>query len=417
MNVVIVGASAAGLACLGTLLKFQPEIPITIISEENVPPYSRPLLTYYLGKEMTQAQMTIAEANQYPQNVKFLQGRSVKRIDGSRKEVILSDGETISYDKLLLATGADPIKPGYCDESRNVFTLRYMEDAKKIEKHLNESAVVVGGGFVGIKTAWGLIQRGVKVSLVIASPYPLWLVLDEGTGRFFENALKEIGIRLYTKNEVSKVEKVKKLKVFLHSGTSLEGDVVIVGKGVAPRIELARDSGIETGLGIKVNEYLETTQKDVYAAGDCCETYDSVYRAARVNAIWPNAMDQGYCASLNMLGLRVPYPGSIGMNSIKTQTFHLITAGILWGENIITYEKYVPFRNQFRKIAFRDEVPVGMAFFNAPSEAGMIANLIKKGEPLKINPHKMVAGELSPRDMFEQGIRFFSQSLNERRPL
>jgi NADPH-dependent 2,4-dienoyl-CoA reductase/sulfur reductase-like enzyme len=129
---------------------------------------------------------------------------------------------------------------------------------------------------------------------------------------------------------------------------------------------------------------------------------DVVRKTPWVNAIWPVAVEQGYFAALNMSGAHTPYPGSIGMNSLKTDSFHLITAGVLKdGEGITIFEKYIPSTNQFRKLLVKDNVPVGMAFYNSPEEAGIIINLIKKGMPLTVNPRKIVNSEVSLMDILK----------------
>jgi NADPH-dependent 2,4-dienoyl-CoA reductase/sulfur reductase-like enzyme len=122
----------------------------------------------------------------------------------------------------------------------------------------------------------------------------------------------------------------------------------------------------------------------------------------QIIGLWPAAMEQGYFAALNMSGTRSRYPGSIAMNSLKTKAFHLISAGILKGEPGLTvYEKYIPSKKQFRKIAFRGDVPVGMAFYNCPEEAGLFVNLIKKAMPLMVNPEKVVNGDVSISDIMK----------------
>lgn len=278
-----------------------------------------------------------------------------------------------------------------------------MDDAKKIERHIRDGAIVLGGGFIGIKAAYGLIERKVKVAVVISSQYPLSMIADETTGRLLEKGLRGMGIDIRTGEDIAGIkQKNNSLRVSLSSGFELDSDAVIVGKGVKPRIELAKQAGIKTDLGIMVNEFLETSAEGVYAAGDCCETMDIARKTLWVNAIWPVAVEQGYHAALNMLGMQAAYPGSIGMNSLKTRAFHLITAGVLkGGEGISFFEKYIPSTNQFRKLAMRDNVPVGMAFYNNPEDAGVVANLIKKGTQLTVDPAKVVNNEVSMMDILK----------------
>ena len=396
MRIVIVGLSAAGLSALETLIKHAKDCSITVITEERYEPYSRCLLTHYLGKELTLGGLFISKTSSYPSNVNCIFGRKVVSIEKDANKIQMDDGTHLFYDKLLLATGAEPVKPDYAAKSNRVFTLRHIEDANKIEGKLEDKATVVGGGFVGIKTAYGLIEREVKVNLVISSGYPLSVILDEETGKLIETELKNLGISVYTKSDVFEIaKKPKGVYSLLSSNKTLESDVIIVGKGVKPRLELAESAGIAIKNGILVNEFMETSVKNIFAAGDCVEAYDIARNETFINAIWPNAVEQGYFAAMNMLGSRMKYYGSIGYNSLKTKTFHLISAGVLKGKDIKTYQHYIPSRRQLRKIAFRGDIPVGMAFLNSPNDAGVMVNLIKRAKPLDVKPEEAVKGDFS----------------------
>jgi len=406
MNIVIIGSSAAGLSCLNTLCKISPQAKITVISAEKHSPYSRCLLTYYLGNSMIEQELTISSPSDYPSVVRFILGQKAEQIDAQKKTVRLSDGKELGYDKLLIAVGGDAVKPKYYAEERRTFALRYLDDAKKIADTTKGRAVVLGGGFVGIKTAYGLLERNIKTDMVVASPYPLAMILDEASARYIEKDLIELGIGIITREDVADISLHKNaLKVYLNSGRVLETDVAVVGKGVIPSVDLAKASGIKVNEGISVNEYLETSTPDIFAAGDCCETLDLARNKLQIIGLWPVAVEQGYFAALNMSGARSRYPGSIAMNSLKTKAFHLISAGILKGEHGLTvYEKYIPTRKQFRKIAFRGDAPVGMAFYNCPEQAGLFVNLIKKAVPLMVNPEKVVNGDVSIGDIMKPFI-------------
>ena len=397
MNIVIIGSSAAGLSCLDTLCKISPQTKITVISDEKYPPYCRCLLTYYLGNTMTEQELTITKPADYPSNVQFILGQKAELIDTQRKTVRLLDGRELGYDKLLIAVGADAIKPRYCAEGKRTFTLRYLDDAKQIAETTKGRAVVSGGGFIGIKTAYGLLGRNIKTDMVVTSPYLLAMVLDETSARHLEKDITGMGIGIITSEDVTDIRLSNdELKVYLSSGRELETDVVVIGKGVKPSVALAQASGIKVNEGISVNEYLETSAPDVFAAGDCCATVDLARNKLQAIGLWPTAVEEGYFAALNISGTRSHYFGSIGMNSLKTKAFHLISAGILKGEpGLMVYDKYVPSKKQFRKIAFRNNVPVGMAFYNCPEEAGLFVNLIKKARPLMVNPEKVVNGDVS----------------------
>ncbi|MEN6375258.1 MAG: FAD-dependent oxidoreductase [Smithella sp.] len=403
MNIVIIGSSAAGLSCLNTLCKISPQAKITVISDEKYPPYCRCLLTYYLGNTMTEQELTITKPADYPSNVQFILGQKAEHIDPQTKTVRLLDGRELGYDKLLIAVGADAIKPSYCAEGKRTFTLRYLDDAKKIAETTKGRAVVSGGGFIGIKTAYGLLGRNIKTDMVVTSPYLLAMVLDETSARHLEKDIIGMGIGIITGEDVTDILVGNdELKVYLSSGRELETDVVVIGKGVKPSVALAQASGIKVNEGISVNEFLETSVPDVFAAGDCCATMDLARNKLQAIGLWPTAVEEGYFAALNISGTRSHYFGSIGMNSLKTKAFHLISAGILKGESGLTvYEKHIPSRKQFKKIVFRGNVPVGMAFYNCPEEAGLVVNLIKKALPLMVNPEKVVNGDVSISDIMK----------------
>jgi NADPH-dependent 2,4-dienoyl-CoA reductase/sulfur reductase-like enzyme len=153
--------------------------------------------------------------------------------------------------------------------------------------------------------------------------------------------------------------------------------------------------------GILVDDFLKTSGSDIFAAGDCCQALDVTRGRSWINAVWPVAVEQGYYAGLNLAGIPAAYPGSLALNSLKTPRFHLINAGLLKEADGITfYEKEAPGRNQFRMLALRDNVPVGMMFFNAPADAGPVVNLIRRGKPLAPGlPKAIVNGEASLYDL------------------
>ncbi len=401
MKIVIVGLSAAGLSALETINRQPVSTEVTIITEEPFEPYSRCLLTNYLGKEVPHEKLFISHSSKFRNRINFVFGETASKIIKDQKFVVTSSGKTYPYDKLLLCVGADPIKPDYAAKSDRVFTLRYLKDAQNIEKKLTTSATVVGGGFVGIKCGYSLVEDGKKVNLVVSSGYPLSVILDEETGEIIEKELKNLGINVLTCSDIADIQSdSKSITVFTTTNHVLKSDVVIVGKGVTPRLKLAKTASIAVNKGIIVNQFLETTEKDIFAAGDCVETLDVVRKESFINAIWPNAVEQGYYAAMNMLGFNLCYPGSIGYNSLKTKSFHLITAGILKGDNIKIYKHYQPHKNQLRKIAVKDDVVVGMAFLNNSDEAGAMVNLIKSGKHLSCNPRDIVSGKVSFLKLF-----------------
>jgi len=402
MKIVICGVSAAGLSCLDNLYKIDRNIDCTLISEEPTYPYSRCLLTYYLAKELLLKEMEITNPDYYEDNIKWVFGERAIKIDTKNQVIITNNGNIFNYDKLLLATGAEAIKTSYMQNNDRIFNLRYLKEAQHIDKKLKSIALVVGGGFVGIKTAYGLVSRGIKTTLIIASSYPLSTTVDEETGNLIKDQLNKMGIDVFTETDIveTKVKNGSLISV-LSNGRILTTDIAIVGKGVKPRCDLAKSSGIKVENGIIVDEHLRTSVENIYAAGDCCETYDIVRKKRVVNAIWPNAVEQGRYAALNMLGYDVSYPGSIAMNSIKTNTFHLISAGDLKVKDAKVFTNFSKSKNQYVKILVKDDKVVGCAFLNCYEYAGVVVELVKSGKEVSLQYVKeIVEGTISPLDIY-----------------
>jgi NAD(P)H-nitrite reductase large subunit len=404
MKVVIIGLSAAGLSALETVLRFAPEAEITAVSEENRQPYCRCLLTQYLGREVRQDFMAIRNTDRYPKNVTWLLGERVLEINPEKKTAACSSGRILAYDKLLIATGAGAVRPGYCRDENRAYTLRFMEDALKIENRAVGRGIVAGGGFVGLKTAYGLKERGLEVEMVVSSPHLLSMVMNERCAARVEKDLETLGVTLHKGDDIAEVSSGGNgIRAALRSGQEIAGDVLVVGKGVAPRLELAREAGLAVEAGILVNDFLETSVADVFAAGDCCQATDVTRGRSWINAVWPVAVEQGYYAGLNLAGIPAAYPGSIGLNSLKTPRFHLINAGLLKEADGVTFfEQEAPGGNQFRMLAMREDVPVGLMFHNAPQDAGPVVNLIRRGKPLSPGlPQAIVRGEASLYDLLK----------------
>lgn len=404
MKIIICGASAAGLSCLKTLLNHKRDLDCTVISEEKFYPYSRCLLTHHLGKEVTEREMEISNPDLFPDNIKWVFGERLVKIDTNRQIIHTDKGSLFAYDKLLLAVGAEAIKTSYMINCDRIFNLRFLKDSIAIERKLRNSAVIVGGGFVGIKTAYGLVKRGIKPTLIIASNYPLSTTVDEETGMIVKDILSEMGVSIFTNTDIKEVrQKNGTLYFMLTNEKVLDCDVAIIGKGVIPRVKEVVNSGIRIDKGIIVDEFMQTSIENIYSAGDCCETYDVVRGKKAINAIWPNAVEQGYYAGMNMLGFKIPYPGSVSMNSIKTNFFHLISAGDLKDKSAKIFSHYVKSKKQLRRIAVKDNRTIGCAFLNDPEYAGVIVELIKHRKPITEDfIHKVVKGDISPMEYYRK---------------
>jgi NADPH-dependent 2,4-dienoyl-CoA reductase/sulfur reductase-like enzyme len=390
MRYVIVGASAAGLAGAQAILDLDPTADVALLSEEAEAPYCRPLLSYWLAGE-TAADLfplpPVAKAN-----VRL--AARVEALEPDRKQLRLASGEALPYDRLLLATGATPARLGIPGEDLpNVRGFRTRSDADAVDRALRAGArraVVLGGGLVGVKAAHALAARGASVTLCIGSSHPLSQAVDDVAGGLVTAALAEEGIEVRPGLVPLGVEERagRAVTVAFATGEREPCDLVVVGKGVVPRTELVSALGVEASRGIPVDSALCTPLPDVWAAGDVVLAFDTAWGRARLNAIWPMAVEQGTLAGRNMAGAGETHAGSLGMNSIRVGGLDLISAGITRAPDPSYQEKFVLDRSRrlYRKIVRKDGRLVGMIFAGATDQAGLVVSAVRRGARLEELP-------------------------------
>ena len=306
-------------------------------------------------------------------------------------------GRTFAYDKLLIATGADarPVKvPG--NDLKDIFFMRHQGHVRSMEPVLKtaKNALVLGGGLVGFKAAYGLMKRGLHVVMLIKSGYPLAMQVDDIAGRMILDELVRHGLDVRVGSEVKAFEGDGKVQTALLSdGSTLPCDLVVVGKGVIPSLSFVPKDKIKVDLGIVVDEHLMSTAPDIYAAGDVAELVDIARNIPWVNAIWPEAVSQGRVAGMNMAGRPVKYTGSLGRNVIRIFDLDVMTCGIVnptddEGFEIISRRDSK--NGTYRKLVFKDNILAGMALVNDIDQGGILVSLIQSRVPVKINKNRLL---------------------------
>ena len=303
---MIVGGGAAGFAaarCSG-VTHFQGSI--VMLSDDDVPPVDRPNLSKdYLAGNAEEDWVPLRPESFYAENGIDLRLRTkVTGIDVPGRKVQLADGSTVAYDRLLLATGAEPVRltiPGA--DQPHVHTLRSLGDCKAIIDNAKTAriAVVMGASFIGLEVAASLRARGLEVHVVAPDKRPMERVLGPQMGDFIRALHEEHGVVFHLEDMATAIDgKQVKLK----SGGTLEADLVVAGIGVRPRIALAQDAGLAVDRGVTVNAYLQTSEPTIFAAGDIARWPDPhLGEMIRVEH-WVVADRQGQTAALNMLGYR-----------------------------------------------------------------------------------------------------------------
>lgn len=314
-HAVILGAGHAAAQLVTSLRQQGWQGDITLVGEEPVLPYQRPPLSKaYLAGQMSAEQMLIRNAAAYEKaGVNLRLGVRAERIDRVQQQVHLSSGEVLDYSGLALTLGArvrELAVPGA--QLPGVFYLRTLADLDRFKAHVAAGGcrrtVIVGGGYIGLETAAGLRQLGLAVTLLEAMPRLLQRVTSTEVSAFYHRVHTEEGVGIRCGKSVQAIlGETAVTAVQCDDGETFAADLVIVGIGVLPNVELAAAAGLEVGNGIRVNAFAQTSDPLIVAAGDCTEFFSEAHgRSMRLESV-PHAMAQASCAAATLCGKPVPY--------------------------------------------------------------------------------------------------------------
>lgn len=376
MKYVIIGNSTAGIAGIEGIRSVDKSGEITVISSEKHHCYGRPTISYYLKGDIKRENMRYRRADFYKQNgVELLLGKTAENIDAENKEVVLSDGEKIGYDKLLVATGSRPFVPEMkgLEKVKNAFNFMTYDDMLSLEEVLSKDkrALVVGAGLIGLKCVEGIIERVADVTVIDLADRVLPSVLDKEGAAFVQKKLEEKGASFILNDCVAEFsEDCAKLK----SGREIPFDILIVAVGVTPNVETVKEAGGECNRGIVIDKSCKTTLEGVFAAGDCAEGYDMLTGRNRVLALLPNAYSQGRCAGINMAGGECTFDKGMPMNAVGFFGLHVLSAGIYEGECIKETGA-----EGYKKLYIKDGKLVGFILIGDITRAGIYTYMIREG--------------------------------------
>lgn len=305
-RIVIIGGGAAGFAAAEMLRRRHFAGQLTMLSADTDAPCDRPNLSKdYLAGSAKEEWMPLRSPKFYTDQKIDLHLRTmVQRIDASQRTVITDDGRVFPFDRLLLATGADPVRlqiPGA--ERSHVFVLRTLSDSRAIidRARTAKTAVVMGAGFIGMEVAAALRERGMAVHVVAPAARPLENVLGPELGDFIRSLHEEHGVTFHLGTSAVRIDEKT---ITLNNGDVLDADLVVIGIGVRPQTSLAAEAGIAVDQGVLVNEFLETNLPGVFAAGDVAQWRDPDTAQSRRVEHWVVAERHGQVAAENMLGAR-----------------------------------------------------------------------------------------------------------------
>ena len=321
-NYVIIGNSTAGISAAETIREIDITGKSTIIFEENFPAYSHLFISDYLKDKVVLDNISYKDKSFFQRNnINTVIGVKIQKIDTNTHTVLLSTGEQLKYDKLLLATGSIPFIPNIkgIKDKQNCYTFLNMKSGSDIKNAVNNTdVVIIGGGLIGLKIAEGLSKICKSVTVCELSNRLLAAILDKPAGDLIGKHIKKHGINYYTKNTVIEaVCKDNKITgVILKDGRQLNCSMLIMAAGARPNIKLAKQMGVDIGQGIKTNKRQMTSILDVYAAGDCTESIDTLDNSAKIMTLWPDAVMQGKIAGNVMAGGDKCFDGAFAMNTI-----------------------------------------------------------------------------------------------------
>ncbi len=312
-NIVIAGAGLAGAKAAETLREEGFDGRIVLLGAEPERPYERPALSKdHLREESDRDRLYVHDARFYDEHgIELRTSSPVQSVHTGASVVVIAGGEHVRYDRLLLATGARPrrlVLPG--SDLHGIHELRTLADSETIATRLHTGGrvVVIGGGWIGCEVAASARQKGLDVTVIEPAAVPLQRALGPQLGAFYRDLHTDHGVEMLLGRTVTAFEgDVHVSAVRTDDGQRVPCDFVVVGVGVAPRVEIAARAGIETVDGILVDEYLQTSARGVFAAGDIARArHPLLDRSIRVEH-WANALNQGPAAARNMLGAGVAY--------------------------------------------------------------------------------------------------------------
>jgi len=336
---LIIGAGAAGVSAIESIRSLDPTGEITQVCDESAGYYSRPGLAYFLTGEISEDSLYPFQNNDFDR-LKVQQIRTqAKRIIPLEHRVELSNGNYLTYNRLLIATGAKASStkvPGI--ELEGVIKLDSLEDVHRILKHAKRrrTAVIVGGGITALELVEGFRARGLTVHYFLRGDRYWSNVLDETESHIVEHKLKEEGIQIHYQTELAEIigKHGRVCGVLTTDGKMINCDIVGIAIGIQPKKGLGEAAGLKTERGISVNEYLNTSDPDIFAAGDVAEVYDPTIGKAILDSLWGPARRQGYIAGLNMAGKKAAYYKGIPFNVTRLAGLTTTIIGALGGRDV-----------------------------------------------------------------------------------
>jgi NAD(P)H-nitrite reductase large subunit len=405
-HLVIIGASAAGLAALEAIREVDKECAVTVVSKEKGPLYSRVGLTHFLDGTVKAPGMNMRSPNYARQmNATILTGLAAVHVDFKARTLKLSNRKTLKYDALLVASGSSAlILPIPGANLRGVYPCITRNDAVNIDRAIPRvrQAAVIGAGLIGIQAVDALAKRKKKVAVIEMMPHVMPAMADVTAAKMFEDVLRERGHAVVTGARAAEIlgKAGRVTGVKLENGEVVPCQLLVMAAGVRPNLEFLEGTRIQKKQGLLVDAHQQTSIKGIYAAGDVAETTDLLSGQRVVIAIWPEALNQGRIAGLNMAGVPTKYEGSMAMNVTSVLGLPIASLGLWQVTDATEYRIHSSLHESkriYRKLIFKDGRLVGAVLVGSHvnSEAGILHNFIRTRQSFAVTPDQLVAGPIS----------------------
>jgi NAD(P)H-nitrite reductase large subunit len=392
MKHVILGNGPAGVIAAETIRKHAPRDEIVLIGDEPEPPYSRMAIPYLLAGSIGEDGTYLRKGKDHfaAHKITLRTGRA-KSVDAKKRAVVLDDGSTLAFDRLLVATGSSPASPPIEGiDLPGVHPCWTLADARKIMALAKPGAKVLqmGAGFIGCIIMEALASRGVAPVVVEMGDRMVPRMMGVGAGGMIKRWVESKGVKVHTSSRVEAIQKKgSRLNVRLGNGMQVDADLVISATGVKPNIGFLQSSGITCAHGVVTDEYLQTNVQGIYAAGDCAEALDLASGKHVVSAIQPNAADEAYCAGMNMAGGEVALRGVTQINVIDTLGLVSTSFGAWQGVPGGQHAELSDEANyRFLRLEFGGDVVVGANSVGLTEHVGVLRGLIQSR--VKLGPWK-----------------------------
>ena len=394
-NIVIIGASAGGLAAANKLRDLDPTAAITCLTKETTMPYNRCLLADFVSGSKSKEQIFTRDHQFFAdKNIDLKLGANVVQLDAVGQKIILKDGTMMSYDSLVIATGRSAFVPDQLAlQSPGIFPFYDLDHASDLVTYCTQNkvkrAVVVGGGITGLECSDALLQSGIQVVIVERGSQILARQMDVEGAQFLQSLMQQQGITLHLNSTVTTITSTSTnpaapvYQVLLSNGQSIETEMIIAATGGKQNIHFAQAAGIACDkFGIITDESQATNYPNIYAAGDICSITNLASGQRTVSTLWPDAVAQGITVAHSISGLNKPYYGTLNITSTHIFKTALVTCGdFTASENLDTLKKVTP--EFYHRFYLHDGILQSFVMIGNVSNVGQLRKAII--EKTKIN--------------------------------